>query len=167
MIWHVSHRFAPRAVRLADRHYSRRKIGSPQFVAPGRCLVLATESADAVWVTSAPLPEYTKHDWPGAWVCTFFRNESEHKASTLIRQAVSATLSAWGPLPGPGFISFVDPARVRPKANPGHCYVIAGFRQIGATGGGHGRNPLLVFGLDPSKAPEPRPAIGAQRALIS
>jgi len=37
---------------LADRHYNRQKIGAPQFVPPGRCVVLLTEQATALWVTS-------------------------------------------------------------------------------------------------------------------
>lgn len=38
--WQPSHRFDPRSCVIADRHYNRRKIGSNQFVPPGRCLVL-------------------------------------------------------------------------------------------------------------------------------
>jgi hypothetical protein len=34
--WLLSHRFDVRALRLADRHYSRQKPGTNQFVAPGR-----------------------------------------------------------------------------------------------------------------------------------
>jgi hypothetical protein len=32
-----SHRFDPVGVALADRHYSRQKPGSPQFMPPGSC----------------------------------------------------------------------------------------------------------------------------------
>ncbi len=61
MHWCLSHRADPRAVALADRHCSRRKVGSPQFVPPGRCLVLLTPAADALWVTSWQRPEFIKH----------------------------------------------------------------------------------------------------------
>lgn len=37
--WQPSHRFDPRGVRIADRHYNRQKPGTNQFVPPGRCLV--------------------------------------------------------------------------------------------------------------------------------
>jgi hypothetical protein len=62
MRWYLSHRADPRALVLADRHYNRQKIGSPQFVPPGRCLVLLTRNADALWVTSWPYAEYVRHD---------------------------------------------------------------------------------------------------------
>src|SRR6266496_775871 len=64
--WLLSYRADPRALRLADRHYNRQKVGSAQFVPPGRCLVLLTEAADALWVTSYPLAEYVQHAWAGA-----------------------------------------------------------------------------------------------------
>ena len=38
MIWQKSHRADPRACAIADRHYSRQKIGSPQFMPPGSCV---------------------------------------------------------------------------------------------------------------------------------
>lgn len=44
MIWSLSDRFDPRARGLADRHYNRQKPGTPQFVPPGRCLVLYAET---------------------------------------------------------------------------------------------------------------------------
>ena len=40
MNWRLSHRADPEARVLADRHYNRQKPGTPQFVPPGRCLVL-------------------------------------------------------------------------------------------------------------------------------
>lgn len=91
MRWYASHRYDPRALPLADRHYNRRKVGSPQFVPPGRNLVLLTEGADALWVTSFPFAEYVKHRWPGAWVCSIFRNESAELSSGLIAEALSVT----------------------------------------------------------------------------
>ena len=48
-MWSVSHRADPWACRMADRHYNRQKIGSPQFVPPGRCVVL--RQPQALWVT--------------------------------------------------------------------------------------------------------------------
>lgn len=38
-VWALSHRADARALPIADRHYNRQKIGSPQFVPPGRCVV--------------------------------------------------------------------------------------------------------------------------------
>ena len=72
MQWRLSHRADPLARDLADRHYNRQKIGSPQFVPPGRCVVLYMENPQgkAFWVTSWPFAEYVKHAWGGAWMCS-------------------------------------------------------------------------------------------------
>ena len=126
MLWHISHRFDPRAVALADRHYSRQKVGTPQFVAPGRCLVLITAGGDAAWVTSWPYPQYTKHQWADAWICTFFRNESPWLSSLLITQAVAATREQWA-TPSQGIITFIDTTAVRRKRDWGRCYRKSGW----------------------------------------
>jgi hypothetical protein len=59
--WIVSHRADKEALPLADRHYNRQKVGSPQFVPPGRCLVLLSECKKALWVTTFPFAEYVHH----------------------------------------------------------------------------------------------------------
>jgi len=97
--WHLSFRADPRALPLADRHYNRQKIGAPQFVPPGGCLVLLTAQADALWVTSTPKAEYTKHAWAGAWVNSTFRNESGRLSSDLIMAAVAASVAQLGQPP--------------------------------------------------------------------
>lgn len=63
MRWHLSHRADEDVVPLANRHYNRQHIGSPQFVPPGRCLVLSMPTA--FWVTSWPFAEYVRHAWGG------------------------------------------------------------------------------------------------------
>src|SRR3954464_7518658 len=90
-MWALSHRFDARALPLADRHYNRRKVGSPQFVPPGRCVVLLDADATALWTTSWPYAAFVKHAWPGAWINSLFRNESEAVASDLILGGISAT----------------------------------------------------------------------------
>lgn len=127
--WQVSHRFDKRALPLADRHYNRQKVGSPQFVPPGRCVVLLTKNEDALWVTSWPFAQYTRHAWAGAWVNSLFRNESEHLSSDLIREALLATRMAWPDVPEKGLITFVDTKKTRAKRDPGRCYLKAGFHQ--------------------------------------
>lgn len=149
MNWRVSHRFDQRALPLADRHYNRQSVGSPQFVPPGRCLVLLTEHADALWVTSWPFAEFTKHAWAGAWVNSLFRNESPTLASDLIREAVARTRGKWPEVPALGMITFVDASKVKHKRDPGRCYLRAGFRHAGATQGG-----LLAFQLLPGDMPD-------------
>ena len=153
--WSVSHRFDPYGAALADRHYNRRKVGSPQFVPPGRCLVLVGDGA--VWVTSWPFAEFVKHDWPGAWVNSLFRREGPGLASDMIRAAVAITRSHWTP-PPLGIVTFVDASQVRRKRDPGRCYRKAGFRHVGFTKGG-----LWAFQMLPDEMPAPIPAEGEFR----
>lgn len=135
MKWELSDRADPAVVPLADRHYNRQKIGSPQFVPPGRCLVLRTPGADAFWITSWPFAEYVRHAWAGAWVCSAFRNESEHLSSDLIRDAVAATVWRWPEVPELGMVTFVNRRKVRGKRDFGFCYRKAGWQEIGRTKG--------------------------------
>lgn len=149
MRWLVSHRFDAQVLPLADRHYNRRKIGSPQFVPPGRCLVFKTADLRAVWTTSWPFARYVRHAWAGAWVNSIFRTEGAGLASELIREAVAATRSCWPVVPELGMVSFIDASKVRHKRDPGRCYRKAGFRHVGFTKGG-----LWVFQMLPSEMPE-------------
>ena len=150
MLWVRSHR-ADKDVRpLADRHYNRQKIGSPQFAPPGRCLVLKTSELDAFWITSWPFAQYVKHAWAGAWVCSAFRNEGAHLSSELIRDAVAATLAEYGEPPSIGMITFVDTTKTRRKRDPGRCYLRAGFKNAGLTKGG-----LIALQLLPEDMPDP------------
>ncbi len=158
--WHLSHRDDPRALPLADRQYNRQKTGTPQFVPPGRCLVLLTADADALWVTSWPFAEYVKHRWPGAWVNSLFRRDRGPQASKVIREAVAATRFAWGDPPSFGLITFIDADKIRHKRDPGRCYLRADFTPVGETDGG-----LRAFQMLPEVMPEPLPAIGTQLAL--
>lgn len=153
MMWRKSFRADPAALPLADRHYNRQKIGSPQFVPPGACLVFLTACQRALWVTSNPKAEYVKHAWAGAWVNSMFRSEGAGVASMLIRQAVAATRSIWSP-PPLGIVSFVDPKHVKPvvrrgKVIYGYCYLMAGWKHVGFTKGG-----LWVWQQLPEEMPE-------------
>lgn len=158
MHWRLSHRFDKRAIPLADRHYNRQSVGSPQFVPPGRCLVLLTEKADALWVTSWPFAEFTKHEWSGAWVNSLFRNESESLSSEMIREAVARTRGKYRDVPTLGMVTFIDPSEVPGTFERtdegtvldwGYCYVKAGFRRVGWTKGG-----LRALQLLPSDMPD-------------
>lgn len=149
MRWCLSHRADPEAVTIADRHYNRQKIGSPQFVPPGRCIVLKTICGRALWVTSWPFAQYVRHAWAGAWVNSLFRNEGAGLSSELILEAISATRSQWES-PPLGIITFVDADKTRRKRDPGRCYRKAGFQHVGFTVGG-----LWAFQLLPDAMPEP------------
>jgi hypothetical protein len=149
MIWRLSHRADRVAAKIADRHYNRQKPGSPQFVPPGRCIVLKAEKA--LWVTSWPFSEYVKHAWAGAWVNSLFRNESRHLSSELILQAVSATRYFWPDVPDLGMITFVDSSKIKSN-HPGYCYKMAGFKKVGRTKGG-----LIALQLLPDNMPGAAP----------
>ncbi len=158
MIWHISHRADPAVVPLADRHYSRQTPGAPQFVPPGRCLVLTTADIGAYWVTSWPFAEYVRHAWAGAWICSAFRRERGPRASEMIRGAVAATRAHYGEPPSLGMVTFLDRSKVRPtmvrgRKTWGRTWMLAGFREIGETAGG-----LLALGLSPADMPPPESA---------
>lgn len=156
--WRLSHRADPAALPLADAHYNRQKIGSPQFVPPGRCVVLLGNRA--LWVTSWPFPQYVKHAWAGAWVNSLFRRESGPLASDLIREAVAITRYIWPDIPKLGIVTFVDAAKTHHKRDPGRCYRRAGFKAVGTTKGG-----LIALQMIPSDMPEPLAPQGGQLEL--
>lgn len=158
-LWTLSDRFDPAVRPLADRHYNRQTIGSPQFAPPGRCLVL--KRPDAFWITSWPFAEYTRHAWAGAWVCSAFRNEGDHLSSDLVRSAVAATRWRWPEVPALGMVTFVNTEKTRRKRDPGRCFRKAGFRPVGHTAGG-----LVALILEPLEMPDPAPPADAQLGLF-
>lgn len=163
MRWALSWRFDPRAVRLADRHYNRQNPGTPQFVAPGRPLVLLTPAGDALWVSLQQA--HQDHAWRGAWVNVLFRNEAPERylSSELITEALAATVAAWGPPPPQGMVTFIDERKVRRKRDAGRCYRKVGFVPVGRTS----ERDLLALQLAPEKFPAPRVAIGSQSNLFN
>ncbi len=163
MRWVVSWRADPAVRVLADRHYSRQSIGHAQFVAPGACLVLKTLEADAAWVTHHPLPQFSKHGYGDAWVCTLFRNESDHLSSDLITEAVAATLAWFVEAPPGGILTFVDEKKVRRKRDPGRCFRRAGFEVVGRT---KDKN-LVVLQLLPDKMPQAEWPLELQLSLLA
>ena len=164
MNWMLSHQADAKALRLADRHYSRATPGSPQFMPPGRQVVLITPKADALWAMSWPAERMVRRAWPGAWMCTLFRNESGFKASQLITEAMAVTRYVWGDPPCSGgfaAISIIDetkvrPTRVRGKAVFGWSWLKAGWEVAGRTK----KKRMLVLGLRPERVPEPEPYLG-------
>lgn len=164
-MWSLSTRFDPAPRALADRHYNRQKVGSPQFVPPGRCLVLYGEhdGGRAFWVTSWPFAEYVRHAWAGAWVCSAFRNEGLGLSSELIRDAIAATSWKWPDTPDVGglaMITFVDRSKTKPKRDPGYCYLMAGFESVG-----HSKGGLVALGIRRENLPEAKEPNGAQMVL--
>jgi len=121
-----SHRADPELCLLADRHYSRGRIGAPQFMPPGRTLVLRNADASVVfgWLWCLPGMRYDKQD---GYCCTIFRNESERLSSEIILEAEAAAIAKWGPN---RMFTYVDPSKIA-SPNPGYCFKQAGYRRIG------------------------------------
>ncbi|MGB8343992.1 MAG: hypothetical protein WCD86_03855 [Ktedonobacteraceae bacterium] len=155
MDWLRTSRANPRAAALADRHYSRKTVGAAQFAPPGRCIVLLTPDAQALWVSSWQRPAYAPTGL-NVWVCTLFRNEpaSGYLSSALIMQAVAATRFIWGDPPNRGMITFVDATKIR-SPHPGYCFKRAGWLHAGYTRGG-----LHILHLCPETMPPPCPPRG-------
>lgn len=160
MNWRISDRADKEALPIADRHYNRQKVGSPQFVPPGRCLVLMCVTGAALWVTSWPFAQYVKHAWAGAWVNSMFRRESGPLASELIREAIAVTRWYWPDVPERGMVTFIDRDKVKHKRDYGRCYLRAGFKVVGETKGG-----LLALQMLPCEMPEPIAPYSAQMVL--
>lgn len=158
MLWCMSHRADVAARLIADRHYNRQKVGTPQFVPPGRCMVLLTPCARAFWVTSWPFAKYVKHAWAGAWVCSAFRSEGAGRASDLILDAIAATRDFYGEPPELGMVTFINrkhviPTKIHGERTWGWTWRRAGFKEAGETKGG-----LIALQLLPADMPLPKAA---------
>jgi hypothetical protein len=114
------------------RHYSRYEYADERertlFVGPGDKLVLRTESADAVFVWR----NFTNDSGDVGVNCAVFRNESEHLSSSLIRQADAIADEAWTDR---RHYTYVNSEKVA-SANPGYCFLAAGWRRCGRTKSG-------------------------------
>ncbi len=128
-IWTRRGRFSAAAANLADRHYSREVVGSPQVGGPGRLLVFVTPNERAVWITKQHTNTTTSArataDGFLGYRCAMFRNEGGGLASNLIRAAVTLTEDLWGFSPH-GWMTYVDQSRIASR-NPGYCFKRAGW----------------------------------------
>lgn len=159
MLWTISHKADRRALPLADAHYPRQKPGTRQFVPPAQSLVLLTADASALWVSTWPM--FVMHEWPGAWICNLFRNESGNLSSEMIRQAVAATRAMFGEPSSRGMVTFIDASKVRHKRDPGRCFLKAGFERVGLTR----ERGRIVLQLLPVSMPAPELPIGVNLPL--
>jgi hypothetical protein len=139
------------AARLADGHYSRRTIGSPQFMPPGQTVVLRAVDGKAVfgWWRPDPASGIVAMNGLDGWTCTIFRNESDRRSSDLIL-AAEAELAATGTDCGPdGMLTYVWDAKVRSR-NPGYCFICAGWTRLGRSADGRKtllRKPFELAGI--------------------
>lgn len=137
-VWLRSHKYDPIGAALADGHYSRRKIGSPQFMPPGETLVLVSPDGASVFGWWRPDPRSGIKGMNGldGWTCTIFRRTGGTRASDAILAAESELVAyateRWSgtafPVCGPdGLLSYVWKKKVR-SSNPGFCFKCAGWR---------------------------------------
>jgi hypothetical protein len=139
-MWQIVGKGHKVAVKLADGHYSRRKIGSPQFMPPGQTLVLLSEDERAVfgWWRPQPgtVPSMNGYD---GWTCTIFRNTGPVLSSRLILAAEDILLARHDVGPD-GLMTYIWDKKVR-SPNPGYCFKCAGYRVAGRSK--DGRKTLL------------------------
>ncbi len=131
MHWEVISKFCPWSALIADRHYSRRTIGSPQFMPPGQTLILGSLSQDAIfgWWRPHPRSGIRAMNNLDGWTCTIFRNESPMLSSALILEAETMLQDRHECGPD-GMLTYVWDKRVA-SVNPGYCFKRAGWRTKG------------------------------------
>jgi hypothetical protein len=135
----------PRALAIADRHYSRKSPGTIEFIPAGHKIVLMSFLPDttpaALWASHRPAPTAglarPRFDGLDVWDCSLFR--IEHRtvlASVLIQEAVAITRGLWDDiLPRDGFYTTVNPRHIQPiKVHGrdvwGYCYIKAGWQAL-------------------------------------
>lgn len=113
----------PECAALADRHYSRGKIGARQFLPNGRKIVIRDSQGLIVfgWLWCY---EGLRLDDQSGYNCTLFRNESSRLSSEVILECERIAVSTWGPNRG---FTYVKPSAIR-SVNPGYCFKRAGWR---------------------------------------
>lgn len=122
------------AETLYRRHYSR-KPGTRKkrglIVGPGFKLVLLWHDGTALF---AWRKEKHRRDGQVGVNCAIFRNEGAALSSDLIRSADAIADRRW---PGERHFTFVDAAKTATrrsaKAEPGACFIHAGWRRCGET----------------------------------
>lgn len=130
--WLRIKKFDARAAALADRHYSRRTIGSDQFMPPGQTIVLMTADEQAIfgWWRPDPSSGIVAMNGLDGWTCTIFRNEGGVLSSALILEAEIALMSEASGCGPDGMITYVWDSKIR-SSNPGCCFKRAGWRKTG------------------------------------
>lgn len=123
----VTSPFDGECAALADRHYSRRTVGSRQFAANGRKLVLRDHFGDVLFVWMFHKPGPWRFDGQRGFYCQIFRNESSRRSSEIILEAEQLAVAEWG---ANRAYTYIDPTKVASR-NPGYCYKCAGWKFVG------------------------------------
>lgn len=139
--WRVVPKGNRDACALADRHYSRRKVGAPQFMPPGQTLCLVAPGAVFGWWRPHPASGLVAMNGLDGWTCTIFRNESPTLSSVLIVEAERVLALEIGDCGPDGMLTYVFDRKIR-STNPGYCFKCAGWRVRGRSA--DGRKTLLA-----------------------
>lgn len=133
------------AAEIADRHYSRQTPGSHGFMPPGKCVAFIHVGIKgaALWSAVLNLDPIGELRWRN----TIFRNESDSLSSQLIIMATRATYLEWtlrySDLPSVPLRTEVDIKATEHRRSrtvqPGHCYRMAGWREVREIPASHGR----------------------------
>jgi hypothetical protein len=111
--------------QLADRHYSRRSVGSPQFAGNGRKLVLRDAAGTMLFVWMFHDVQW-RMDAQSGYYCQIFRNESARRSSDIILEAEALAVKKWGPNRA---FTYVDATKIA-SLNPGYCFKCAGWHFV-------------------------------------
>ncbi len=139
-LWYLTKDGDVSCLELYERHYSCNHYADgrkrSQFVGPGEHIVLRTGDCDAMFVWRNYIDD-TEPKQEGV-ECSVFRNEAptRYLSSELVRQADAIADHCW---PGERHYTKVRAEAVR-SANPGYCFLAAGWRRCGRTKSG-----LLIF----------------------
>lgn len=117
------------ALKLYEKHYSCYKYKDgrkrTRFVGPGERIVLIGKNNDALFIWR----KFRSMDNQEGIDCACFRNESNILSSELLNQAEAIAHMKW---PNERFYTYVDVDEIK-SVNPGYCYKMNGWRQIGIT----------------------------------
>ncbi|WP_428491657.1 hypothetical protein [Rhodopila sp.] len=130
--WYLTKDGDASCLAMYERHYSayQYKDGRVRklFCGPGEKIVLRTRAAEAIFVWR----KFIDASGQTGINCAVFRNEGPIRSSDLIRQADEIADFCW---PGQRHYTYVRASAVR-SANPGFCFISAGWNPCGATKSG-------------------------------
>jgi hypothetical protein len=129
MLWSLRNKADPTGAALADGHYSRRKVGAPQFMPPGETVVLVSPDGLSVFGWWRPHPRSGIKSMNGldGWTCSIFRHTGPALASQLVVAAECALLARGVDCGPDGLLTYVFDRKVA-SPNPGYCFKRAGYR---------------------------------------
>lgn len=129
----------PPLIALYRRHYSSKKKSFRVyrrygFSGNGESLSLCTASGTAGFCWTK---QQIRDDGQEGINCSFFRNESALLSSELILEAEFMAGCKWKD--AKRFFTYVDPDKTKKRRSkhnaPGHCFIMAGWRQCGESKG--------------------------------